>query len=482
MNFRAVFHLISFLPLVIGINMLICWGVGAFYNDPMAAQRAFALSAALSLTLGSILWTTTRGTVDLTRRDGIGVVTFGWLTSTLLSAIPFLLSGAIPDFPGAWFEAVAGYTTTGASVMSDLEAAPRSILMWRALTAFMGGMGILVLCVAILPLLGSGGMQIYRAEAAGPSKDRLTPRIASTAKLLWGVYLGLNILNILALRLCKMSWFDSICHSLATIATAGFSTRSASIAAFHSPSIEWVVIIFMFLGGTNFALHWRLLRGEIKAYTRDSEFRLYVIIILAATSIIALNAAPALFHSNGTGIRGALFSVVSVMTTTGFATDDFALWPALSQFVLLALMFTGACAGSTAGGMKVVRILILCKQVLRGLRLFIQPQAIFRVKMGRQIVDPEIVSMIGSFFIIYILIFIAAGAAMLPFSPDMLTAFSSTASALGNVGPGLGAVGPQSNYAATPGIARIILSTCMLLGRLELYTVLVVLMPSFWRR
>ncbi|MBW7907833.1 MAG: TrkH family potassium uptake protein, partial [Kiritimatiellae bacterium] len=259
MNFRAVFHLISFLPIVLGLNMLLCWGVGAYYGDSWFVQRGFALSASASLFLGGILWTSTRGTVDLNRRDGVGIVTFGWLITTLIGAIPFLLTGAIPQLAGAWFESVSGFTTTGASVMVNLEQMPRSILLWRALTHFMGGMGILVLCVAILPLLGSGGMQIYRAEAAGPSKDRLTPRIASTAKLLWGLYLGINALNIIALRICGMSWFDSVCHGLATIATGGFSTRSSSIAAYNSPAIEWVLIFFMLVGGTNFALHWHLL-------------------------------------------------------------------------------------------------------------------------------------------------------------------------------------------------------------------------------
>ncbi|MCO6401846.1 MAG: TrkH family potassium uptake protein [Verrucomicrobia bacterium] len=482
MNFRAVFHLISFLPIVLGLNMLLCWGVGAYYGDSWFVQRGFALSASASLFLGGILWTSTRGTVDLNRRDGVGIVTFGWLITTLIGAIPFLLTGAIPQLAGAWFESVSGFTTTGASVMTHLEEVPRSILLWRALAHFMGGMGILVLCVAILPLLGSGGMQIYRAEAAGPSKDRLTPRIASTAKLLWGLYLGINALNIIALRICGMSWFDSVCHGLATIATGGFSTRSSSIAAYNSPAIEWVLIFFMLVGGTNFALHWHLLRGKFSAYTRDSEFRLYIAIIFVATLIIALNAAPALYHNTGTGVRGALFAVVSVITTTGYGTDDFALWPALSQYILLLLMLIGACAGSTAGGLKVVRVLILCKQVLRELRLFIQPQAIYRVKMGKQLVDTEIVSMIGSFFIIFSLVFASAGAAMLLFTPDATTAFSSVASALGNVGPGLGAVGPQSSYASIPAAGQIILSLCMLLGRLELYTVLVVLMPSFWRR
>lgn len=452
------------------------------YGDPWAAQRGFALSAAISMLFGSVLWTLTRGTVDLNRRDGVGIVTFGWLLSTLLGAVPFLLTASIPHLSGAWFESVSGFTTTGASVMSNLEEVPRSILLWRAVTQFLGGMGILVLCVAILPLLGSGGMQIYRAEAAGPSKDRLTPRIASTAKLLWGIYLGLNVLNIAALKLCGMSWFDSICHAFAIIATGGFSTRSASIAAYHSPAIEWVVILFMVLGGTNFALHWRLLRGEWSVYVRDSEFRLYAILIALAVLVIGINTGPVVYHDFATGLRGILFAVTTLITSTGLGTDDFALWPGFSQSVLFVLILIGGCAGSTSGGIKVVRILVLLKQIVREMKLFIQPQAIYHVKVGRQLVGSDIVSMISAFFVLYLIVFVTAGLLLTFLGVDMLSAFSGVAACMSNAGPGLSTVGPQGTYAAIPAVGKTILSFCMLLGRLELYTMLVVLIPNFWRR
>lgn len=482
MNFRTVFHLISFLPLVLGAGMLVCWGIGAFYVDPWSAQRAFALSAAIATLVGATLWAFTRGPTDLTRRDGVGVVTFGWLLSTFLGALPFLLSKTIPDFAGAWFEAVSGLTTTGASVLSDPEHLPRSILLWRALTHFVGGMGILVLCVAILPLLGSGGMQIYRAEVAGPSKDRLTPRIAGTAKLLWGLYLGLNAANIIALKLCGMDWFDSTCHAFATIATGGFSTRAEGIAAYNSAAIEWVLIVFMVLGGTNFALHWRFLRGRWSAYTRNAEFRLYIGILALASLLIAVNAWSVLPHGPGKTTRSVIFSVVTVMTTTGFGGINFAVWPMFSQYVLLLLMVIGGCAGSTSGGIKVVRVLILFKQIARELKLFIRPQAVYHVKMRHQIVGDDAVNRIGAFFVIFILIFIAATAAMIAFTPDMLTAVSSVAATLGNIGPGLGAIGPQGNYSIIPATGKVILSLCMLLGRLEFYTMLVLFIPGFWRR
>lgn len=482
MNFRAVFHLISFLPIVLGAGMLVCWGIGAFYVDPLSAQRAFALSAAIAILVGAALWAFTRGSMDLSRRDGVGVVTFGWLLSTLLAAVPFILSETIPDWAGAWFESVSGLTTTGGSVMSNLEHAPHSILLWRALTHFMGGMGILVLVVAILPLLGSGGMQIFRAEVAGPSKDRLTPRIAGTAKLLWGLYLGLNAAGIIALKLCGMNWFDSVCHAFSAVATGGFSTRTDGIAAYDSAAIEWVLIALMVLGGTNFALHWQFLRGRWNAHIRNPEFRLYIGILIFASIIIAFNAWPVLPHVAGKAIRRAVFGVVTVMTTTGFGGDDFASWPMLSQYILLLLMVIGSCAGSTSGGIKVVRVLILFKQIAREMKLFIQPQAVYHVKMRHQIVEDDAVNMISAFFVIFALVFITATAAMIAFTPDMLTAVSSVAATLGNVGPGLGAVGPMSNYSGIPAAGKIILSCCMLLGRLEFYTMLVLFIPGFWRR
>lgn len=462
--------------------MLLCWLVGAQMGDPWSAQRAFALSAALSLVIGSALWTLTRGPVDLNRRDGVGIVAFGWLLSTLLGAAPFAIARVVPSLADAWFESVSGFTTTGATVLDNLEAQPRSILLWRSITQFIGGMGILVLCVAILPLLGSGGMQIYRAEAAGPSKDRLTPRIASTAKLLWGVYVGISALAMVLLKWAGLSWFDAICHALTTTATGGFSTRSASIAAFNNPAVEWIIIFFMFISGINFALHWRLLRGEWNAWFRDTEWRLYAALILVVFGAVAFDTGHRFYHDSWRGMREILFNIVSIITTTGLTTDNYSQWPAFSQYALITLMFIGGCAGSTAGGIKVIRILVLLKQVSRELKLFIQPQAIFHVKIGRQVVEPEIISMITAFIVIFAIIFGLASAVMAYLVPDLKTAVSSVVTCLSNVGPGLGAVDPSGTYAFMPSAAKVLLSFCMLLGRLELYTLLVILIPGFWRR
>ncbi len=462
--------------------MMICWLVGARMDDPWHAQRAFALSAAISLITGSILWTSTRGPVDLNRRDGVGIVAFGWLLCTVLGAIPFILSGVAMNPADAWFEAVSGFTTTGATVLENLESLPRAILLWRSMSQFIGGMGILVLCVAILPLLGSGGMQIYRAEAAGPSKDRLTPRIAGTAKLLWGVYAGLTLLVLLLLRAAGLSWFDAVCHAFSTTATGGFSTRSASISALNNPAVEWIVTVFMFICGINFALHWRMLRGEWRAWFRDTEWRLYATLIGAAFLAILFNASQGSYSDFSRAVREILFNVVSIITSTGFTTDDYGQWPAFSQFVLFLLMIVGGCAGSTAGGVKVIRVLVLLKQVSRELKLFIQPQAIFHVKIGRQVVEPEIVSMITAFFVIFALLGAIASACMSFLVPDLKTAISAVVSCLGNIGPGLGAIDPSGTYAFMPSAAKVLLASCMLLGRLELYTLVVILIPGFWRR
>lgn len=450
-------------------------------GDSLQAQMGLAQSAGISMAIGLAMWFSTRGPVDLTRRDGVGIVTFGWLITVLLGALPFLLCGVIRDPIGALFESVSGFTTTGSSVIADVEAAPRGILMWRAVTHFLGGMGILVLCVAVIPFLGVGGMQIYRAEMAGPSKDRLTPRIASTAKLLWGVYVLLNLAVIVLLHTFGMDVFDAVCHGFATIATGGFSTRNISIEAYHSVAIESVIIVFMFLSGMNFALHLRFLRGQLTCHFRDAETRLYALIITVAVLIIVLDRWSG-WSQALPNAHQAVFTVVSIITTTGFSTADFDTWPALSKLVLLGLMVVGGCAGSTAGGLKNIRLLVLFRQMAREVRRFLQPQAIYQVKVGRQLVESDIVSTITAFFFIFMATFVVASGLMAFITRDLAVAVSSVAASLGNVGPGFGSVGPLLNYADVPGLGKTVLIICMLLGRLELYTLLVLLMPSFWKR
>ncbi|MBU0678921.1 MAG: TrkH family potassium uptake protein [Verrucomicrobia bacterium] len=482
MNIKAVFHLISYLLLVLALAIGVCWFVSHHFSDPLESQLGLAVSAGIVALIAAMLWFFTNGPVDLSRRDGFGIVTFGWVAASLAGALPYLLSGTISDPASAVFETMSGFTTTGASVLTNLETIPKGILFWRGLTQWFGGMGVLVLCVAILPFLGVGGMQIYRAEMPGPSKDRLTPRITSTAKLLWGVYALLTVLEVGLLMLGGMDWFDSFCHTFATMSTGGFSTRTASVAAFNSVYIETVIIIFMFLAGMNFALHFRALRGDVTCFLHDSEFRFYFAVWVISCLFLSWNVWGSVYPSFAHSLRAGFFQGTSIMTTTGFATEDSDLWPAASKVMLLILMCVGASAGSTAGGIKAVRVFVVLKLILREIRLFLQPQAVIKVKLGRQPLDRDVVFNIVAFFVIFILLLVTFFFIMTAFTPDLMTAFSSVAATLGNIGPGFSAVGTSQTYAFLSPTGKVILTFCMLLGRLELYTVLVLLMPSCWRR
>ncbi len=480
MNFRAVFHLVSYVLLVMGVSLFACGFLSRAFGDPAAARAAFDLSGSLTLALALTGWLFTRGRMDLQRRDGLGIVSFGWLAATLAGALPYVLSGAIPSWAGAVFETMSGFTTTGASVLADPAAMPRSLLLWRALTHFYGGMGVLVLCVAILPLLGAGGMQIYRAEMPGPTKDRLAPRIATTAKILWTVYVGLCAAQILLLALGGMPWFDAVCHSFATLATGGFSTRADSYVR-YSPYLQWVTTVFMVLAGVNFALHVRLLRGEVRACARDSELRFYAGVVLAAGLLLTFNIWGSRIPRFGDALRAGFFQCASILTTTGFASSDFNVWPTASQTLLVFLMFIGGCAGSTAGGIKQVRILVSLKSILKEIRLFLLPHGVFRVKLNRAPVEPDVVSAIVAFTLVFLILFALGTMGMTFFTPDMVTASTATIACLANVGPGLAVVGPMANYAGIPAGGQLLLSILMLLGRLEIFTLLVLALPAFWR-
>ncbi len=488
MNKRIVFHIVSIVTLVIGIAMSACALLSHYWHDPVSTQYSLAVSSIITAIFALTMLYLTRGDINLSRRDGFGVVTFGWIFAALFGALPYIFSGVIPHPVAAFFETMSGFTTTGASVLPDgnyltLESIPRGILFWRALTHWFGGMGVLVLCVAILPFLGVGGMQLYRAEMPGPSKDRLTPRITTTAKLLWGVYALLTLLEILLLRFAgKMNWFDSFCHTFATMATGGFSTRTASVGAYNSVIIDCIIIFFMFLAGVNFSLHYHALTGKADRYFKDPEFRFYFLFLLSCGLFLTLNVWGPVYDHFGESLRVSFFQATSILTTTGFATADFDIWPQPSRMLLVLMMFVGGCAGSTGGGMKVVRIMIMWKKMIKEARLFMRPQAVLQVKLGAKPVEQEVVSNIAAFFTIFVIIFVLASFLMTFFTPDLVTAATSVVATLGNIGPGLNAVGATQNYATIPITGQIILSICMLLGRLELYTVLILFLPSFWKR
>jgi trk system potassium uptake protein TrkH len=482
MHFRIVLHLVSFLLMMLAGCMAataaVSWGMG----DPRTAWLGMLESGGITLVAGALMWAFTRTRVELTRREGIGIVVFGWFAAVLFSALPFLLAGAMTNPADALFESCSGLTTTGASVMSDLEQHSRAILFWRAVLHLLGGMGILVLVVAIIPYLGVGGMQIYRAEVTGPSKDRLTPRIASTAKLLWGVYLLFVVVLISLLKLAGMDWFDAVCHSFATISTGGFSTRSASIAAFDSRTIETIITVFMLLSGINFALHFRALRGQPVIYFRDPECKLFLGVWFIAVILMTADIARSGVLPGSEAFRHAVFYSTSILTCTGFGTVDYDQWPVLSQMTLVILFIIGGCAGSTSGGIKQIRFMVLMKKSFRDARSFLKPQAIFPVKVGPQIISAEVVQQIAVFFFIYLMTVAAATLIMSPMVEDLATAFSSVIACAANVGPGFSTVGPVQNYAHLPDLAKLVLSGVMIMGRLEFFTVLVIVLPTFWRK
>jgi trk system potassium uptake protein TrkH len=483
MKFRSVFHLISYLLFFCGLAIGFSGLVGWWQGDSLSEVLGLFGGAGVGVVGGAVLGILTRGRIQLSRRDGFGVVTFGWLSVATLGMLPYLFGGIVDDPASAFFETMSGFTTTGASVLTNLESLPRGILFWRAMTQWLGGMGVLVLCVAILPFLGVGGMQIYQAEMPGPGKDRLTPRIASTAKLLWGIYVLLTLLQVGFLSLGHMSIYDAFCHAFTTMSTGGFSTMSASVAAFDSAYIDWVVIVFMFLAGANFSLHFRALRGEWQAFHQNPEFRFYFVAVILGSAFTSIG----LWHhdASATGaetIRHSFFQVTSILTTTGYATRDFNAWPLAIRFLLFLCMFAGGCGGSTAGGVKIIRVFVLFKQVLRDLRRAMIPQSVARIKLGKTVLDEIAVGNIVSFFVLFITLFAGMTLIMTRYTPDFVTACSSVIACLGNVGPGLGAVGPVEVYAFIPAPGKVVLSLAMLLGRLELYTVVLLLFPAFWRK
>jgi len=480
MNPRPVLRVLGFLLVATGAGMLPAAAIAIF--DGSHDLVPLLLSAGISAAVGVLLMLTTRGRTDLGVRDGFAIVTFAWLGCGLFGSLPYLLSGTCSTPVDAVFESVSGFTTTGATILPDVEAIPRGILFWRSLTQWLGGMGIVVLSVAVLPALGVGGMEMFRAEVPGPVTDRLSPRIQSTAKILWGVYVGISLVEFGLLMMGGMGIFDAACHTFTTVATGGFSTRNASLAAFDSAFLDAVVTFFMFVAGANFALHYLLVRRSVRQYRRDEEFRFYVTVSLISIVILWIVLVASGGHGILSGLRYASFQAVSIVTTTGFGTADYIAWGYLAQLVLFLLMFFGGCTGSTGGGMKHMRILVLGKNAHREMRLLIHRQALFNVKLsGRRVGDSVMLNILG-FFVLYILAFVVGTLVVAGLGVGIVTSMGATAACLGNIGPGLGAVGPTSTYAGLPAAAKIVLTLLMILGRLELYTVLVLLTPMYWRR
>jgi trk system potassium uptake protein TrkH len=482
MNKKFIVHVLGFLLFLTGLLMLTGIPFSIYYQDDDIPVLLFT-GVGTSL-IGFIFWIITRkGLVkEVSKREGYLVVTLGWLIMSFFGCLPFIFYGSIPSFTDAFFETVSGFTTTGASILKDVEALPHGLLFWRSMTHWIGGMGIIVLSIAILPLLGIGGMQLYHAEVAGPSKDKLHPRVQETAKRLWAIYVFFTALETVLLLLGGMNLFDSLCHSFGSLATGGFSTKNLSVAFYQSPYIEYVIIFFMFLGGTNFTLHYYALHGKFSNYFKDSEFRFYIVFIL----IIVFSLSIYLVIVNSLQIeysfRTVAFSVLSILTSTGFATTDYELWaPFASTFFLILLLF-GACAGSTSGGVKIVRYQLLIKNSIAELKRLIHPNAIVPVRQNGKAVPNEIISKVSAFVLLYLAIF-GIGSLLLAFTGlDIKTSMGSAAACMGNIGPGLGQTGPVLNYSGLHDFAKWILSLLMFIGRLELYTVLIIFTTSFWKK
>ncbi|UCG53833.1 MAG: TrkH family potassium uptake protein [Candidatus Latescibacterota bacterium] len=460
--------------------MLLPIAFSFYYGD--GDYQALLISAGITLVFGFVTYKVTRFAQDLRPKEGFAIVTFGWLSFSLFGCLPFLLSGAIPSFTDAFFETMSGFTTTGASILSDIEELPHGILFWRSLTHWIGGMGIIVLSLAILPFLGIGGMQLFKAEVPGPVADKLTPRITETAKILWGVYVLISAAEVVLLWLGGMDLFESLCHTFGTMATGGFSTRNASIGSYGSAYIDYVVIFFMILAGTNFALHYRFIKGDFRAYFRSQEFLFFLSIIGIAAVIIGIDTFSHHYKDVPLTLQKTLFQVVALLTTTGYGTADYEQWSFTSQFVLFVLMFLGGCAGSTGGGMKIMRIHLLVKFVFSEITRLLHPHAVKPVRIGPNAIPRDVVSNVLGFFITFMLLFILGVLVMSALGLDMATSFGAVAATINNIGPGLGGVGPTDNYAGIPLVGKWVLAFLMLVGRLEVFTVIILFSPSYWRK
>ena len=490
MRIRIVLSVLSLVCLIVSLFMLFPLALALL--DGTADARAFGVSLLCGLLLSLLLALSGRwrreGRVRETPgiREAVGIVGLVWIIASAVGAIPYWSHGAAPTYVDAFFETMSGFTTTGATILTDIESAPRGVLLWRGLTHWLGGMGIIVLSLAILPFLGVGGMALYKAEAPGPAPEKVTPRLQETALLLWGTYLLLTLLETFFLMLGGMSLFEAVVHSFATVATGGFSTRNASIAAFNSPYIEWVITLFMFASGVNFSLYFLLFAGRFRTVLEDEELQWYLLIVVSVASVIALCLLRGgIFSEIEPALRASFFHVVSLITTTGFVVTDYNLWPELTRLLLLILMVVGACAGSTGGGCKIVRFILLRRQIqAENLRL-LHPRAVVTARMNGRPIEKDIMDSASAFLMLYFLLLVAATVIVTAFGHprlDILTSFSGVVSCLSNVGPGLNALGPVENFAWLPDGVKWLMSFCMLAGRLELFVVILLLLPGTWTR
>jgi trk system potassium uptake protein TrkH len=495
LNFKIIYRFLGLTAVLNGIFMFIAIPFSMYHKEE--AQMGILNAGIITVFLGLLLYFFNKPTTtNIHKKEGYLIVTLGWLTLSFTGMLPYLFTGAIPNITDAFFETLSGYSTTGSSILTDIESMPKGILFWRSATHWIGGMGIIVLTIAILPLLGIGGMQLFMAEAPGPSADKLHPRITDTAKRLWLIYVSLTFTEFLLLKVAGMTWFDAINHAMATVSTGGFSTKNASLSYWNAmPLVQYIIIFFMFVAGTNFVLTYFALKGKVRKVVQSEEFRYYFFGIIGITSIVAVIilffqdetlqttiAHPEVFGATESAIRHALFQVTSIITTTGFVTSDFTMWSYFATGIFFALFFVGGSAGSTSGGIKIVRHIVMLKNSFLEFKKALHPNAIIPVRYDGKAVGRTIVFNILSFFIIYMLVFVLASVILTLLGLDFMSALGAAASSLGNIGPAIGSVSPVDNYAHLTDAAKWFCSFLMLIGRLELFTVLILFTPFFWRK
>lgn len=478
MNYKVIGYTLGWVLILEACAMLLPLGCAFIYRD--IGISSFLISIALCLAFGTLLIIKRPANSELHAKEGLITVALSWIIISIFGALPFIFSGTVTDPADAFFETVSGFTTTGASILPEVESVPKSIIFWRSFTHWLGGMGVLVFLMAILPLSGGSNIYLMKAESPGPSVTKLVPKVKSTAKILYGIYTAMTIIQIILLLLGKMPVFDAVTTAFGTAGTGGFGIKNDSMAGYSS-YIQNVTTVFMILFGVNFSIYYLFLLGKIKAAFRSDEFRAYFIIIFAATLLIAFNSYS---HFNGVAdaFKHSAFQVGSIITTTGFSTTNFGLWPEFSKNILLLLMFIGASAGSTGGGIKVSRILILLKTIKKELKISAHPKSVHKITLDGRPIEHEVMRSANVYIIAYLVIFVISLLIISIDNFDFTTSFSSVATAINNVGPGLGLVGPAGNFSVFSPLSTIILSFDMLIGRLEIFPLLVLFAPNRWKK
>ena len=480
-NSKMILRILGFLLLIETAMLMCCGGVSLFYKEN--DLNSFLLSSAITCCVGMLLLAIGKNAVrSLNRRDGYVIVSISWVAFSIFGMLPYYIGGYIPKITDAFFETMSGFSSTGATIMDNIESMPHGILFWRAMTQWIGGLGIVFFTIAVLPIFGMGGIQVFAAEASGPTHDKVHPRIGITAKWIWSIYAGITALLVGLLMLGGMDWFDSICHAFATTGTGGFSTKQASVAYYNSPYIEYVISIFMFISGINFTLLLLFVNRKFKKFIGNAELKFYFGSVVLFTAVIAI----VLYYTSPMGMeesfRKSLFQVISLQTSTGFATDDYMQWTPVLWGLLTIIMLMGACAGSTTGGLKCIRMVILTKVSRNEFKHILHPNAILPVRINKQVISPSIVSTVLAFCFIYISIIVIGTLLMMAMGVGAEESMGCVISSIGNMGPGLGETGPAYSWNALPDAAKWLLSFLMLLGRLELFTVLLLFTPDFWKR